>query len=62
MSAFIAHSGAVYWTTPGGSFELSEESVEDLLTVFQREGCAAAFNELTDASNAARNPPQRSAA
>ena len=56
--AFLAIGSDVVWVTPGGPLSLSPESVEDLLTVFDREGCAKAFNDLHQANIAAGGIPR----
>lgn len=42
-------NGAVCITGQGRPVRLSTESVEDLLTIFDREGAASAYNALHDA-------------
>lgn len=47
-ASFICSEGDVWWLGPK-PVRLSHESISDLLDVFHREGCCAAYNELHEA-------------
>lgn len=54
---FLAQGGRVYWTTPGGSYELNGAAeIDALLAIFERANDRKAWLDLDQAAQDAGYP------